>query len=98
MSARFVLTPSARADLEDTWDDVARRFDVETAERVLEALEAACRLLADHPEIGHHREDVAQPPVRFGPVGPSLVCHDSSTRPLRILRIARAEREWERMV
>ena len=78
MSELFVLTPSARADLEDTWDDVARRFDVETAERVLDALESACRLLAAPPDIGHHREDVAKPPVRFWPVGPSLVCYDSS--------------------
>lgn len=98
MSTRFVLTRSAQADLEDTWDDVIRRFDLETAARVLDALESACRLLADHPEIGHLREDIAKPPVRFWPVGPSLICYDSSARPLRILRIARAERDWERLI
>jgi len=98
VSARFVLTRSARADLEETWDDVARRFGAETADSVLAALASACRLLAAHPEIGHVREEIAPPPVRFWAVGPSLVCYDGESRPLRILRIARAERDWERLV
>jgi len=56
------------------------------------------RLGCNKVALGHHREDVAKPPVRFWPVGPSLICYDSSARPLRILRIARAERDWERLI
>ena len=73
MNRGYVLTPLAESDLDDIWDYVAERFGFDLADGVLESLHRAFRLLAENPEIGHIREDIAPPPYSFWPVGPSLI-------------------------
>lgn len=58
-TTRYVLTPLAEADLDLTWDYAAERFGFDVADRVLESLHTAFRLLAENPGIGHPREDIA---------------------------------------
>ena len=58
----YVLTPLAEADLDGIWDYVAERFGFDVADRVLDSLHDAFRLLAENPGMGHIREDIAPPP------------------------------------
>ncbi|MFU8841658.1 MAG: type II toxin-antitoxin system RelE/ParE family toxin [Nitriliruptoraceae bacterium] len=69
---RFVLSREARADLRDVDDDIAADDPV-AARRVLEDIRTAMHRLADHPGLGHLREDLEAiadhrvGPVRFQP-------------------------------
>ena len=94
MSRGYVLTRHAEADLDTTWDRVAERFGFDMADRVLESLQDAFRLLADNPGIGHPREDIAPAPYSFWSVGPSLIAFRPDVSPIQIIRVVRGERDW----
>lgn len=94
MSARYVLTPLAEADLDQTWDYVAEHFGFDVADRVLDSLHDAFKLLGENPEIGHSREDLAPVAYSFWPVGPSLIAYRPDANPVQIVRVVRGEREW----
>ena len=53
---------------------------VDTAVRVLEALEHAFEQLAATPEIGHKREDLTARPVKFWSVYSYLIVYDPRAR------------------
>ena len=89
----YVLTPLAEADLGDVWDYVAERFGFDVADRVLDSIHDAFRLLAENPGMGHIREDIAPPPYSFWSVGPSLIALHPDVRPLQIVRVVRGERD-----
>lgn len=95
MTARYVLTPLAESDLDDTWDYVAEHFGFDVADRVLDSLERAFRLLAENPDIGHSREELGPLPYCFWPVGPSLIAFRPDVEPLQIVRVVRGERDWD---
>ena len=94
MTTPYVLTPLAETDLDDTWDYVAENFGFDVADRVLESLQKAFRLLAENPNLGHSREDIAPLPYSFWPVGPSLIAFRPDVRPVQIVRVVRGSREW----
>jgi plasmid stabilization system protein ParE len=94
MTTAYVLTPLAEADLDDTWDYVAENFGFDVADRVIESLQDAFRLLAENPDLGHSREDIAPLPYSFWPVGPSLIAFRPDVRPVQIVRVIRGSREW----
>ena len=94
MNRGYVLTPLAEADLDDIWDYVAERFGFDLGDGVLESLHRAFRLLAENPEIGHSREDIAPPPYSFWSLGPSLIALRPDVRPVQIVRVVRGERDW----
>ena len=94
MSRGYVLARLAEADADETWDYVTERFGFDVADRVLESLQDAFRLLAENAGIGHDREDIAPPPYSFWPVGPSLIAFRPDVRPIQIIRVVRGERDW----
>ena len=88
----FVLTPQAGRDLEGIWEYIAED-SIERADRVADEIEAALRLIADNPRIGHIREDFADDRHRFWPVLSYLIMYRHGTRPLQILRIVSGYRD-----
>ncbi len=95
MTAGYSLTPLAEGDLDDTWDYVADRFGFDVADGVLDSLHRAFQLLAENPEIGHPREDIAPLPYSFWPVGPSLIAYRPDVQPVQIVRVVRGARDWQ---
>lgn len=89
---RFLLTRAAAADLEEIHDFVARDRPM-AADRLLEALRTAMLRLADHPELGALRDDLAEEPLRFWPVSSYLIVYRPGTAPLQILRVVHASRD-----
>ena len=49
----------AREDLLDIWLYIARQNSDAAADRVLDRIEEACRLLARHPQLGPARPEIA---------------------------------------
>lgn len=92
----YRLTPNARAGLLQAVALAQERFGRAEAERVLNALERAFERLAEHPEIGHRREDLTgKRSVKFWSVGPTLLAYRlDATQRVEVLFVERAERDW----
>ncbi len=92
---RFVLTPAARADLAEISDYISKD-NPDAANRVLDELRAAMRKLAEMPEIGHFRRDLASEPLRFWPVYSYLIIYRPEARPLQVVRVLHGSRDVQR--
>ena len=90
----YQLTPQAADDLFEIWSYIATD-DLDSADRVEEAIYAACALLSDTPLAGRIREDLTALPLRFWLVQPYRNCwivYRPETKPLQVIRILRATR------
>jgi toxin ParE1/3/4 len=67
----YTLAHLAICDLEDIEAYVASDNPA-AAERVIDAVEAACQLIADYPGVGRPREDIERGVMSF-PVGAYLI-------------------------
>lgn len=65
------------------------------ARYVLQEITRAFRLLADHPEAGHLRQDLTPLPVKFWAVFSYMIVYDPAARPIAILRVLHGRRELE---
>ncbi len=97
MSSRYVLTTPARDDIRDILLYVDERFGRAVAQRVRDNFYETFERLAEHPLIGHTRTEDWPEEYRFLPLGPSLIGYRADVRPIRIIRIARASRNWQRI-
>jgi toxin ParE1/3/4 len=57
--ARYRISEAAAADLDAIWLYVAEHGGVDAADRLIDAIMAGIRLLADHPGMGRNRSDLA---------------------------------------
>jgi len=57
--ARYRISEAAAADLDTIWLYVAEQGGVDAADRLIDAIMAGIRLLADHPGMGRSRGDLA---------------------------------------
>lgn len=94
---RYVLTAAARADLEEIAEFI-RLDSPDAARRVVESLRKTMGKLARMPEIGHLREDLAPPPLRFWPVYSYLIVYLPESQPLQILRVLHGARDVRRLL
>jgi len=93
----FVLTPIAEQDISDIWTHIAHD-NMEAADRVLNALEAALHKLANAPGMGHIREDLADRRHRFFLVYSYLVIYRAETKPLQVIRVLHAARDVQNLL
>ena len=93
----FRLSPEVARDIEDIWEYIARD-SVRAARRVRLGLLAACRRLAQHPGLGHRREDLTDKPVLFWPVYSYLIIYNPATEPLEIVRILHGAQDIPRLL
>ncbi len=94
---RFVLTPLAEQDLNEIWEYIGDD-SVEAANRVLGKIEAAIYRLAEHPGLGHLREDLADNRHRFYLVYSYLIVFRPGTDPLQIIRGLHAARDVQTLL
>lgn len=90
--SRFVLTPSARQDLDEIEEYIAQDSP-NAARRVMLELQAAMQRLAEFPNLGHRRADVEDPRYRFWVVYSYLIVYIPDTSPLRIIRVVSGYRD-----
>jgi antitoxin ParD1/3/4/toxin ParE1/3/4 len=89
---RFVLTPAARADLLDIFDYISQD-NPDAARRVINEIRAAMRKLAEMPEMGHFRRDLATEPLRFWQVYSYLIIYRPEAKPLQVVRVLHGARD-----
>lgn len=90
--SRFVLTPSARQDLDEI-EEYITQDSPNAARRVMLELQAAMQRLAEFPNLGHRRADVEDPRYRFWVVYSYLIVYIPDTSPLRIIRVVSGYRD-----
>src|ERR1022692_1991570 len=94
MSRRlFVVTPEARADLIEIWNYIAED-SVDGADKVLARIYDAFARLYQTPEMGHHREDLADPRHRFWTVYSYVIAYRWETTPYRSSPSSTARGSW----
>lgn len=58
MNRRYVLTPSAQADLEQIWDYTCVHWGEDQAERYVRDIQHAIELVVDNPQMGRACDEV----------------------------------------
>ncbi|TVR32300.1 MAG: type II toxin-antitoxin system RelE/ParE family toxin [Nitriliruptor sp.] len=89
---RFVLSHEATGDLRGIYGYIAAD-DPAAAHRVLEDLRTAMHRLAEHPGLGHLREDFADEALRVWTVHSYLVIYRPDARPLQVVRVLSGYRD-----
>lgn len=90
--SRYALTRLAAGDLEQIWEFIPGDH-LEAADRVIEDFHDALEALADFPEMGHRRDDLADAALRIWPVHSYLIVYRTERRPIEIVRIVRGFRD-----
>ncbi len=93
MSARYTLTAQAKQDLAEIADSIAESSGLSPAEQVVRELQRGFQFLAEQPDVGHAREDIAHDPdVRFWSVYSYLIVFVPATKPLAVVSILHGAR------
>jgi toxin ParE1/3/4 len=79
------------ADLREIRDYIAKESPG-SALRLMVRFVGAFRLLAHHPELGHVREDLPVPSLRFWPVAPYLVIYLAG-KPIEVVAVVHGARD-----
>jgi toxin ParE1/3/4 len=85
---RFLFGHYVEGDLREIRDQISRD-NPESARRLMVRFVEAFRLLANHPELGHAREDLPEPLLRFWPVGSYL----GENQPIEIIAVVHGARD-----
>jgi toxin ParE1/3/4 len=90
---RIRVSHPAEKDLDDIWYYVARNSDsIDVADRLLESITEAFCLLAQAPEAGTRRDEIA-PGLRGFPVGNYIIYYAKTERHVVISRILHGMRD-----
>ena len=90
---RITRSKLARADLRNAWLYIAQE-NVGAADRLLDRIDQAIRLIAENPLIGEPQDDLKRGLRRFV-VGNYLVFYEPIPDGIRVVRILHGARRWE---
>lgn len=82
----------AESDLIDIWSYIAED-DPLAADRQLDQIDAACKMLAANPQGGPRRADLA-PNLRFYPVGNYLIFYTIAEEGINVARVLHGARDY----
>ena len=90
---RFYLAAQAQIDLDEIWLFIAEDNPA-AADRFHDQLLSKFLILAEHPLIGHAREEL-RPNMRSFPVGRYVVFYRDSSEHIEIVRVLHGARDIE---
>ena len=82
----------AEIDLIEIWGYIAKD-DPLAADRQLDRIDAACEMLAENPQGGPRREDLARG-LRFYPVGNYLIFYTTGEDGITVARVLHGARDY----
>ena len=89
---RYLFGRYVEGDLRDIRDYIAQDSP-DSARRMMVRFVSAFRLLAKRPELGHVREDLLEPAIRFWPVGAYLILYRAAKSPIEVLAVVHGARD-----
>lgn len=90
--SRFLFGRYVEGDLREIRDYIGKQ-NPEAARRLMLRFVQSFRLLANRPELGHVREDLPEPSLRFWPVGSYLIAYVAERRPIEIVAVVHGARD-----
>jgi antitoxin ParD1/3/4/toxin ParE1/3/4 len=96
VSRELVIAATAKKDLNEIWDYIARD-SLDVADRVLAEIESAMLKLCDTPGIGHRRDDVKDPTLLFWKIYSYLIAYRHSPESVRIARVVSGRRDFRKL-
>jgi toxin ParE1/3/4 len=93
--SRYVLSPRARADLDEIWRYTAQRWGPDQAERYIRVLQNAIETVAEEPRRGRHCDEVRKG-YRSYPAGSHVLFYRSVKSGIDIVRILHSHMDFER--
>jgi plasmid stabilization system protein ParE len=92
----FLIPPVARNDLDEIWEYYAIELqNPDAADRINDEIFQAFHKLAQMPDAGHLRHDLAAESLRFWRVRSYLIIYRSEKRPVEIVRVLHGARDVE---
>ena len=91
--ARFKLSRPAQDDLKSIRNYLFREAGPDVARYVIGRIREGVRLIAEAPGLGHFREDLADPPLRFTTVFSYMIIYNPTVRPIEVVRILHGHRD-----
>ncbi len=91
----YVLTPRARADIEDIWDYTAAHWNVRQAETYIRHIQAAIEAVADEPGIARSCAEVRKGYFKF-PAESHIVFFRLTQDGVEVVRILHGRMDFER--
>ena len=93
--SRYVVSPRARADLEDIWDYTAERWGPSQAEEYIRLLQHAIETVADNPRKGRSCDEVREGYRKYS-VGSHVLFYRSIKVGIDIVRVLHGRMDFER--
>ncbi len=87
---KFKLLPAAEQDLQEIWLYIAQD-NPKAADKLLDRIEAQCELLANHPQLGPARDDIAKG-LRYYPLANHLILYRIVKKNIEIVRVVHGAR------
>ena len=87
----ILLTPQAEDDLLDIWVFIARDSP-RSADRFIDTIDGKLQLLAESPNIGRQREELA-PSLRSFPVGDYSIFYRTVPERIEVIRVLSSYRD-----
>ena len=97
MTASYVLSPAAEQDIEELITYIATE-NTQAAYDFVDALYDSFEKLAEHPFMGHVREDLTPHPVRFWTFKWHYLVIYNPIQPLEIVRVLSGFRDISNLV
>ena len=92
MKRRFLLTPEARADLQEILLDIATDRP-DAADRLRTGIFQALHRLGQSPGIGHFHDDLLDRRYRFWNFYPYVVCYVWRVKPIQVIAVVHGARD-----
>lgn len=93
--SRFVLTPRAKADLDEIWDYTVRKWSIEQAERYLRLIAEAFELIAEMPERGRSCDGIREGYRKY-PVDSHILFYREIADGVDVVRILHQRMDFDR--
>ncbi|HMJ93525.1 MAG TPA: type II toxin-antitoxin system RelE/ParE family toxin [Allosphingosinicella sp.] len=93
--SRYLLSPRARADLDEIWNYTADRWDEEQAENYLRSIEKAMATIAKSPQRGRSYDEVRVGYRRFR-IGSHILIYRLIEKQVHIVRILHVSMDVDR--
>ncbi|MEH2252990.1 type II toxin-antitoxin system RelE/ParE family toxin [Nostoc sp.] len=82
---RFIRTAKTEEDLIEIWIYIATDNPT-TSDSLLDQINTKCQMLADNPELGQARPDIA-PGLRYFSVGRYLIFYQNISKGIEVVRV-----------
>lgn len=94
---RYLITPAANADINEIWQYIAQD-NPRAADRVELQLHKTMQTLSQFPGMGHTRDDIDDPALRFHRVHSYLIVYRYQSKPIEVIRVISAHRDVPRVL